>query len=87
MTSLYFTSLKLTYTTNCTKIILMNQILQKITRFRGVAEDLSNLRDRGPGFKTGPLTFTKANTNFRTLHVVGFSCTNEFYRIPSCKRR
>ncbi len=56
---------------------------------RGVVVDLSGLRDRGPGFKTRsrPLTFMKADTNFRTLHVVGFSCTNEFYRIPSCKRR
>jgi hypothetical protein len=44
---------------------------------RGVVVDLSGLRDRGPGFKTrsGPLTFMKADTNFRTLHVVGFSCT------------
>jgi hypothetical protein len=58
-------------------------------QLRGVVVDLSGLRDRGPGFKTRsrPLTFMKADTNFRTLHVVGFSCTNEFYRIPSCKRR
>ncbi len=56
---------------------------------RGVVVDLSGLRDRGPGFKTRSrlLTFMKADTNFRTLHVVGFLCTNEFYRIPSCKRR
>ncbi len=56
---------------------------------RGVVVDLSGLRDRSPGFKTRsrPLTFMKADTNFRTLHVVGFSCTNEFYQIPSCKRR
>jgi hypothetical protein len=42
---------------------------------RGVVVDLSGLRDRGPGFKTRsrPLTFMKADTNFRTLHVVGFS--------------
>jgi hypothetical protein len=48
---------------------------------RGVVVDLSGLRDRGPGFKTRsrPLTFTKADTNFRTLHVVGFSCANEFF--------
>ncbi len=39
---------------------------------RGVVVDLSGLRDRGPGFKTRsrPLSFTKAVTNFRTLHVV-----------------
>jgi hypothetical protein len=56
---------------------------------RGVVVDLSGLRDRGPGFKTRSrlLSFTKAVTNFRTLHVLGFSCTNEFFRIPSCKRR
>jgi hypothetical protein len=61
----------------------------KWVSLRGVVVDLSGLRDRGPGFKTRsrPLTFMKADTNFRTLHVVGFSCTNEFYRIPSCKRR
>jgi hypothetical protein len=42
---------------------------------RFVVVDLSGLRDRGPGFKTRsrPLTFMKADTNFRTLHVVGFS--------------
>ncbi len=36
---------------------------------------LIGLRDKGPEFKTRsrPLTFTKADTNFRTLHVVGFS--------------
>jgi hypothetical protein len=47
----------------------------RILALRGVVEDLSGLRDRGPGFKTGsrPLTFTKAVTNFRTLHVVFFS--------------
>jgi hypothetical protein len=34
---------------------------------RGVVEDLSGLRDRGPGFKTRsrPLTFTKAVTEFQ----------------------
>jgi hypothetical protein len=39
---------------------------------RGVVGDLSGLRERGPGFKTRsrPLTFTKAVTNFRTLHVM-----------------
>ncbi len=33
---------------------------------RGVVVDLLGLRDRGPGFKTGsgPLTFTKAVTEF-----------------------
>ncbi len=33
---------------------------------RGVVEDLSDLRDKGPGFKTGsrPLTFTKSVTEF-----------------------
>ncbi len=38
----------------------------------GVVEDLSDLRDKGPGFKTGSrlLTFTRAVTNFRTLHVM-----------------
>ncbi len=47
---------------------------------RGVVEDSSGLRDRGPGFKTRsrPLTFSKAATNFRTLHAEGFSCTDEF---------
>ncbi len=46
-----------------------------IVSLRGVVVDLSGLRDRGPGFKTRsqPLTFMKADTNFRTLHVVGFS--------------
>jgi hypothetical protein len=53
----------------------------RIVSLRGVVVDLSGLRDRGPRFKTRsrPLTFMKADTNFRTLHVVGFSCTNEFY--------
>ncbi len=34
---------------------------------RGVAEDLSGFRDRGPGFKirSRPLTFTKAVTEFQ----------------------
>jgi hypothetical protein len=61
----------------------------KEVSLRGVVVDLSGLRDSSPGFKTRsrPLTFVKADTNFRTLHVVGFSCTNEFYRIPSSKRR
>jgi hypothetical protein len=40
---------------------------------RGVVVDLSGLRDRGPGFKTRsrPLTFTKADTNFRTYTLWG----------------
>ncbi len=50
------------------------QFFMNVT-LRGVVVDLSGLRDRGPGFKTRsrPLTFMKADTNFRTLHVVGFS--------------
>jgi hypothetical protein len=67
----------------------LNLYCSQFVSLRGVVVDLSDLRDRGPAFKSRsrPLTFTKADTNFRTLHVVGFSCTNEFYRIPSCKRR
>ncbi len=74
------------YVKSVSKCHFMDQFLVSL---RGVVVDLSGLRDRGPGFKTRsrPLTFMKADTNFRTLHVVGFSCTNEFYRIPSCKRR
>ncbi len=55
--------------------------IKTFVSLRGVVVDLSGLRDRGPGFKTRsrPLTFTKADTNFRTLHVVGLSCTNEFF--------
>jgi hypothetical protein len=62
---------------------------RNFTSLRGVVVDLSGLRDRGPGFKTRsrPSTFMKADTNFRTLHVVGFSCINEFCWIPSCKTR
>ncbi len=54
---------------------------------RGVVVDLSGLRDRGPEFKTRSrlLSFTKAVTNFRTLHVVGFSCTNEFHHAKDVK--
>jgi hypothetical protein len=37
-----------------------------ISSLRGVVADLSDVRDRGPGFKPGsrPLTFTKAVTEF-----------------------
>ncbi len=50
-------------------------IIINFKSLRGVVVDLSGLRDRGPKFKTRsrPLTFMKADTNFRTLHVVGFS--------------
>ncbi len=39
---------------------------------RGVVEDLSGLRDRGPGFKTGsrPLTFTMAVTEFSEAYTL-----------------
>jgi hypothetical protein len=39
---------------------------------RGVVEDLSGLRDRGPGFKAGsrPLTFTKAVTEFSESYTL-----------------
>jgi hypothetical protein len=47
--------------------------LSKLLAVHGVKEELSGLRDRGPGSR--PLTFTKEVTNFRILHVVGFSCT------------
>jgi hypothetical protein len=35
-------------------------------------------RSRVQDPRSRPLTFMKADTNFRTLHVVGFSCTKEF---------
>ncbi len=39
---------------------------------RGVVEDSSGLRKRGPGFKTRsrPLTFTKAVTEFSDLYML-----------------
>ena len=52
---------------------------------RGVVEDLSALRDRGPGFKTGsrPLTFTKAVTTLESYTLWDSHCANEFLGIPS----
>jgi hypothetical protein len=53
---------------------------KKIVALRGVMEDLSALRDRGPGLKTGsrPLTFTKAVTDFSEPHTLWCShCANE----------
>jgi hypothetical protein len=71
--------------TNILKILYI--LNSGFVSLRGVVVDLSGLRDRGPGFKTRsrPLTFMKADTNFRTLHVVGFSCTNEFRHAKDVK--
>ncbi len=52
-----------------------------VVALRGVVEDLSALRDRGPGFKTGtrPLTLTKAVTEFSEPYTLwGSHCANEF---------
>ncbi len=52
-----------------------------LVALRGAMEDLSGLRDRGPGFKTRsrPLTFTKAITEFSEPYTLwGSHCANEF---------
>jgi hypothetical protein len=49
--------------------------------FRGVVKDLSDLRDRGPGCKSGsrPLTSMKAVTNFQKSNVIASKSTS-YYR-------
>jgi hypothetical protein len=45
----------------------VNANIKANVALRGVVEDSSGLRDKGPGFKTDsrPLTFTKAATEFQ----------------------
>ncbi len=48
-----------------------------------VKNDVRNKSETQFKTRSRPLTFTRAVTHFS--FVVEFSCTNEFYSIPSCK--
>jgi hypothetical protein len=60
--------------------VSIKNIRIQIVALRGVVGVLSDLRDKGPGFKTGsqPLTFMKAATEFQnpTRYEVLIALTN-----------
>jgi hypothetical protein len=59
----------------------------KNVALRGVVEDSSGLRDRGPGFKTRsrPLTFMKAATEFQNPTCCALTNSVEFRHAKDVK--